>query len=385
MLPELIEKYDSHHAYWPSSPSNGKGDLIRGLVRSNDPNRGDSHFWKVWHRNAPFTAYRKFDSRFMSEYGFESFPSIKTIREFCPPEQFQFDSPIMENHQKNRAGNKKIMRYMKKRFSIPEKFENQVILSQITHAEAMEYGIENWRRKRNNFHCMGSLYWQLNDCWPVASWSSLDYYLRWKALHYVAKRCYQPFYANVKEEKEIVEFWIINDYKEKRNGNLSWKIMSSEGITLLEGSKSAEVSPCTSLLIEKIDVKKINKKKKYRNNIIFYSLRNKANEIIYRGFRLFDHPKRFSIRDPELSYAIKSSEKQEYAFKITISSKSIALYVFIESKSLDFVASDNYFSMQPGESREINIRLSDNKLLEDTSIKDKINEMLEVKSLFDLI
>ncbi|MHA1849616.1 MAG: glycoside hydrolase family 2 protein, partial [Promethearchaeota archaeon] len=167
ILPKLVSELDPQRSYWPSSPSNGAKKNSRGLLNSNSQYQGDSHFWKVWHLGSPFSEFRNFNSRFMSEYGFESFPSMKTIRTFCPPDQFDFHSPIMENHQKNRAGNKKIMNYMNKRFKIPESFENQVQLSQITQAEAIEYGIEHWRRNRNDFLCMGSLYWQLNDCWPV--------------------------------------------------------------------------------------------------------------------------------------------------------------------------------------------------------------------------
>lgn len=161
LLLELINEYDPQHNYWPSSPSNGGifREGGRDLLKPNSPDRGDSHYWMVWHAGKRFSAYRKFNSRFMSEFGFESFPSMKTISSFCPSDQFDLFSPIMENHQKNAAGNKKILKYMKKRFIIPKKFENQIILSQITQAEAIEYGVEHWRRNRNEFHCMGSLYW----------------------------------------------------------------------------------------------------------------------------------------------------------------------------------------------------------------------------------
>ncbi|MCJ7650249.1 MAG: glycoside hydrolase family 2 protein, partial [Candidatus Lokiarchaeota archaeon] len=222
ILPNLIKKYDPNHSYWPSSPSNGYAGEKLGIVDSNSPDIGDSHFWDVWHGNKPFTAYRKFDSRFMSEFGFESFPSMKTIREFCPKDQFDFNSNVMENHQKNKAGNRKILKYMKKRFTIPPKFEHRVILSQITQAEAIQYGVEHWRRNRNDFHCMGTLYWQLNDCWPVASWSSLDYYGRWKAIHYFAKRFYQNVFASIKEDKDSVEFWVTNDLRERQSFILEW-------------------------------------------------------------------------------------------------------------------------------------------------------------------
>ncbi|MGV9204203.1 MAG: glycosyl hydrolase 2 galactose-binding domain-containing protein [Promethearchaeia archaeon] len=283
LLPSLVKKFDPTRDYWPSSPSNGGTNKKSGLINgSNNPDKGDSHFWKVWHRNAPFSAYRNFDSRFMSEYGFESFPSVKTIKQFCPQDQFDFFSPIMKNHQKNAAGNKKIMDYMERRFDIPEKFKDQVILSQITQAEAIEYGIEHWRRNRNHYHCMGSLYWQLNDCWPVASWSSLDYYGRWKALHYIAKRVYQPFFASVKESIEKVEFWITNDYKEKKTGFLEWKMMNAKGKIILNGEKEVWISPCTSKRTDTIDVSEYNNSEENkRKNIIFFRLLRAHERNLY--------------------------------------------------------------------------------------------------------
>ncbi|MHA2183225.1 MAG: glycoside hydrolase family 2 protein, partial [Promethearchaeota archaeon] len=144
ILPSLIRNFDPTRSYWPSSPSSGFISENLALRSSNNPNAGDSHYWAVWHGNMPFSSYRKFNTRFMSEFGFESFPSLRTIEKFCPIDQYDFNSPVMENHQKNSAGNQKIMDYMDKRFSIPKEFDHQIMLSQITQAEAIEYGVEYW-------------------------------------------------------------------------------------------------------------------------------------------------------------------------------------------------------------------------------------------------
>ncbi len=388
ILPELLSKYDPYHPYWPSSPSNGMvGDKL-GKINSNNPDRGDSHYWAVWHQNKKFSSYRKFDSRFMSEFGFESFPSMKTIRTFCPEDQFDFFSPIMNNHQKNSAGNKKILNYMERRFSIPEKFENQVMISQITQAEAIEYGVEHWRRNRNDYHCMGALYWQLNDCWPVASWSSLDYYGRWKALHYFAKRFYQSIFPSVKEGTDEIEFWVTNDLTTQSEVQLDWKILDSEGSILKNGTYNVVVSPCYSLKVGTVDVRDINNEKsKLRNNIIFYKLKDKLkeNDIIYHGFRLFDSPKHFNINDPGLSFTCERSPYDNNSFNITISSKEIALYVFIDSDNFDFISSDNFFSMEPNESRVIGLKelkpIDSNTEFTEQKIKDSIR----IGSLYDLL
>ncbi|MHA1895144.1 MAG: beta-mannosidase [Candidatus Helarchaeota archaeon] len=379
-LPKLVEEFDPQRPYWPSSPSNGASlyNQKRGILKSNSPDRGDSHYWSVWHLGKPFSAYRKFNSRFMSEYGFESFPSLKTISTFCPPEEYNFHSPIMENHQKNTAGNKKIMTYMKKRFIVPKDFPKQIILSQITQAEAIEYGVEHWRRNRNMYHCMGSLYWQLNDCWPVASWSSIDYYGRWKALHYFAKRFYQPFFASVEESKDKVIFHVTNDLKESITGNLKWTIVDSEGNTLLDGDEKVLVPPCSSIVAKEINVKGINgSKSQRRKNIIFYSLFNENGDEILKGFRLFEPPKFFPLKNPNIKWKMKNVK--ENCYELTVNVNEIALFIHVESEEFDFKASDNFFSLNKGESYKIILNLNAKELIED------FPSSLKISSLYDLL
>jgi beta-mannosidase len=389
LLPRLIKKLDPTRPYWPSSPSSGFIRENLALRSSNNPNAGDSHYWAVWHGNMPFSAYRDFNSRFMSEFGFESFPSIKTIENFCPSDQYDFSSKIMENHQKNGAGNKKIKDYMHKRFTIPKAFEHQVILSQVTQAEAIEYGVEYWRQNRSDYHCMGALYWQLNDCWPVASWSSLDYYGRWKALHYFAKRFYQPLYASVKEGPNQIEFWITNDLRETREVELEWKILDSDGNRLRQGVYNTEVSPCSSITLGLEDVSEINKQQiNMQNNIIFYKLysNNEKKELIQTGFRLFDAPKFFNLRDPEIisSFEAKNLEKK-LIFQLKLKAKNIALYVHIDSYLVDIIASDNFFSMEPDETRYIDIEVKTSfDSRKDYSTQD-ILKSFRIQSLFDII
>jgi beta-mannosidase len=390
MLPNLIEKLDPTRAYWPSSPSSGF--INKNLARrsSNNPNAGDSHYWAVWHGNLPFSSYRKFNSRFMSEFGYEAFPSLKTIEEFCPVDQYDFKSPIMENHQKNFAGNQKIIDYMDKRFSIPQEFEHQIILSQITQAEAIEYGVEYWRQSRNDYHCMGALYWQLNDCWPVASWSSLDYYGRWKALHYFAKRFYQPLFASVREDPQCVEFWVTNDLKKSCEIELKWKLLNSEGDVLLNGSDSSSISPCCSLHINSVDITKItNEQSAIQNLIIFYHLYQIEGDstLIYRGFRLFDPPKFFKLHDPEIVVNWEDTIEEgdtNQLFRLSLKASKIALYVNISSDLVDFIASDNYFSMEPNVIYSIDIEVL--RAIEKTTehSNQEIIDSFKIRSLYDM-
>ena len=386
MFPQLVNELDPTHPYWPSSPSNGSLTYTRNKENPNSPDKGDSHFWNVWHGGASFSTYRKFNSRFMSEYGFESFPPLKTIRTYCPPEQYDINSPIMENHQKNQAQNRKLRIYTKKQFLFPKNFQIQVLLSQLAQAEAIKYGVDHWRQNRNDYHCMGSLYWQLNDCWPVASWASLDYFGRWKALHYYAKRFYNPIFPSVKETKESVEFWLTNALRTSIKGLFEWKIFNSDGKLLMDGTKNTSILPCSSLKIDVVNVSGINQDKSaMRNNVIFYSFTKDTTS--YRGFRLFDLPKNFPLINPEITYSIESPDKtnrDKNNYKLNIKAKHIALFVHIESDAVDFVASDNFFALEPGESRVITLKLEDYPKPNEEISEEEIIKSFQVKSLFDL-
>jgi beta-mannosidase len=279
---------------------------------------------------------------------------------------------------------------MDKRFSIPEEFEHQVILSQITQAEAIEYGVEYWRQNRSDYHCMGALYWQLNDCWPVASWSSLDYYGRWKALHYFAKRFFQPLYASVKEERDQVEFWITNDLKKPCEIKLEWKILNSEGKLLANEDYSSTILPCSSLKLRTVDLSTIIKdQSSLQNSIIFYKLNQtgKKLDLIHRGFRLFDAPKFFKLKDPQITHHTKNmigEGKSIRCFQINLKSKEIALYVFITSDLVDFIASDNYFSMDPDEIYIIDVEITKTIHPKKEYSNQEIVDSFKIRSLYDV-
>ena len=213
IFPEIFAKYDPNTLYWPSSPST-EGNFID----PNDPNRGDVHYWQVWHGDKPFEEYQKHYFRFCSEFGFQSFPCLKTAETFTQPDDRNIFSPVMENHQKNPAANSKILSALSLHYRYPNSFDNLTYVSQLLQAEAMKYGVEHWRRHRGR--CMGAIYWQLNDCWPVASWSSIDWYGRWKALHYYAKRFFAPFTASIVEKDGSAAVYVLNETREEREGVL---------------------------------------------------------------------------------------------------------------------------------------------------------------------
>ncbi len=206
-LPAWCAEEDPDHAYWPSSPSSN--------TPFEDPNgqvQGDAHYWDVWHGRKPFTAYRKQYPRFMSEFGFQALPPLATIRTYADEADWNMTSYIMERHQKNDNGNALMVAQMLDTFRLPKDFESLVYLSLVLQAEGIRYGVEHWRRHPRRVS--GILYWQLNDCWPVASWSSLDYFLRWKALHYAARKFYAPVLLSIEDNPAAMDVHVTNETRE---------------------------------------------------------------------------------------------------------------------------------------------------------------------------
>lgn len=280
---------------------------------------------------------------------------------------------------------------MKRRFGIPESFEKQVILSQITQAEAIQYGVEHWRQNRNDFHCMGALYWQLNDCWPVASWSSIDYFGRWKALHYLARRFFEPVLPSVRESRKTIRFYLNNSYNKFISGNYDWSILNANGIQILQGSEQISIPPCSSIQVKVVKIEEIDVLKKNRmNKIIFYTFTFQDGDIINKseGFKLLDAPKRFPLMNPRLSFRIKemSSELSELLkYEVIVHSEKIAIYVFLESEVIDFIASDNFFSMRAGQARKLVLEVPIHQGEKHDKIDELLRKTLKVQSLLDLV
>jgi beta-mannosidase len=264
----LCETLDPAHAYWPSSPGNGGSGGTGIFPPIPKETTGDNHNWTVWHSGVSFETYRKDFSRFQSEFGFQSFPEMKTCLEFCPEDELTVPSSVMNSHQKDPGGNHKLLTYLKKSYDLPVQFEKVAMISQLMHAEAIEYGAEHWRRNRGTpgkERCMGSLYWQLNDCWPVTSGSSIDYSThlaehfgrvgRWKALHYFVKRFFQPMIVSIAESKKDCELWVVNDLVESKKVVIKWQLLQSDGSVLEHGELVADAPPLSSTLLETVDVR----------------------------------------------------------------------------------------------------------------------------------
>ena len=332
IIPEIVKKYDPERFYWPSSPSSG------GRFDSpNDENRGDVHYWDVWHGLKPFTDYRNHFFRFTSEYGFQSFPGIKTVKSFTNPEDRNIFSYIMEKHQKNESANGRILTYLSETFKYPKDFESLLYTSQILQAEAMKYGVEHWRRNRGR--CMGSIYWQLNDCWPVASWSSIDYYGRWKALHYYARRFYAPVLISAEDNDTRVNIYVVNDTMEGIKGIIKWKLRDKKSHIIYEGKKDAAVASLKAKKCIELDLEGIVNKDNIRDVYLEFLL-DINGQCVSSGTLLFVKPKHFNFMNPEIKADVNEEDEQ---FIITLESQAFAKSVELDLKKADCKFSDNYW------------------------------------------
>ena len=351
LFPRLLEEEDPDRFYWPASPSSGGA-----FDYPNDPDRGDVHYWEVWHGNKPFTEYRQFYFRYLSEFGFQSFPSMRTIEKFTLPEDRNVFSYVMEKHQRNAAANGKIMNYMEQTFLYPNSLDTLVYASQLLQAEAIRYGVEHFRRNRGR--CMGTVYWQLNDCWPVASWASIDYYGRWKALHYFAKRFFAPVLVSCEEEglltqslnvnaepfdvKKSIRLNVTNETMQEKKGVVSWQLRDPAGKVLEEREEEITVDALSAKWLEKIDM---HEAKLYEN---YVSFRFKMDgEVVSCGTVLFCAPKHFRFKDPQLKVTVNGDE-------ITVSASAYAKSVEIRNENDDLILSDNFFDLN-GDSKTVKI------------------------------
>ena len=383
LLPQLCATYDPDRPYWPSSPSSG--------VPFEDPNSvraGDTHNWEVWHGNYPFEHYRNHPSRFVSEFGFQSLPPMETIKAFAAPEDWNMTSYIMEHHQRNGEGNGKIVTYMTKYFRLPKDFPSLVYLSQILQAEAMRFGVEYWRR--NRACTSGTLYWQLNDCWPVVSWSSIDYFGRWKALHYVARRFYAPLLLSaVLKPREpqspyLAQSWcgvrvdlsLTSDYTETWQGLVRWSLEDVNGKVLADDELHVSVDPLSTTHVSTLDLTQWINRDNERRVVLVYELLKDA-EVLSRGVLPFVPDKHLELAAPECAATVSQVPD---GFEIEISAKTLARYVQL---SLDGWAgdfgqfSDNYFDIPAGRSHRVSLRL------EEPWGVDAIAAALRIRSLRD--
>jgi len=345
ILSGVVAQYAAPVPYWGSSPS---------ANFENPPDSqtdGDMHYWQVWHALAPIEMYTQQFPRFMSEYGFQSFPEMRTIRTFAKPEDMDIRSATMQDHQKNHGGNERILSYMLRWYPEPKDFESFVYLSQVLQAEAIKVGAEHLRRQMPN--TMGSLYWQLNDCWPVASWASIDYYGRWKALQYYSKRFYDDVIVSPFRHDGKVDVYVVSDKLQPLNGTIHTRLLDFSGKVLSEKTQDVQIPAQSSAIYFTADQKELLANADPTKGFLVFDL-TVGGQQVSRNLIFFD-----TMHNLDLPKPVKietSLDKSNGGYAVTLRSPALARSVFVSFGDLDVKTEDNYFDLLPGEAVTVKLK-----------------------------
>lgn len=349
LIPKLCQKYDPKTYYWPSSPSCGGA-----FDEPNSYHRGDVHYWDVWHGMKPLTDFRNHYFRFCSEYGFMSLPSIKTVKSFAEEKDLNLFSVVMEAHEKCDDGMKKLLYYMSQMIPYPYSFTGLIYATQLLQADAIRSNVEHMRRNRGR--CMGSTYWQLNDSNPVISWAGIDYFGRWKALHYCSKRFYAPILVSVDESN--IEKILINISSEKKaafEGTIYWNLRDSDANILCGDSKPIRAEACSARNYDSLDLSSfLQTKEQRRSRYLEYRLECDGKQVSY-GSTLFVMPKHFEFKNPRIKVTIEEETEQ---FVIYLCAETYAKSICLDLEEMDCLFSDNWFDLHGNTMRTVSVAFS---------------------------
>ena len=352
VLASAVERLAPETPYWPSSPSADYEDI------SENHQSGDMHNWSVWHGRLPFRDYEKSTPRFMTEYGFQSFPEMRTVEAFTLPEdRTGILSPVMLAHQKNTAGNAIIHDYMLRDYPEPKDFPSFLYASQVLQAEGIKIGTEHLRRNRPR--TMGAIYWQLNDCWPVASWSSIDYYGRWKALQYYARRFYNDLLVSPHQENGGLAVYVVSDKTTPVAGELRLRVMTFDGHALIEKKENVQVTPLSSKIYlrlpieESLIAKGIDPAKSAVVAELTVAGSVVSSNIIYLA-------PTFEIHLPPAPLKTELTKNSD-SYRLRVSSPVLARSVYISFGGVDAEVSDNYFDLLPGQTIEVALKTAESE------------------------
>ncbi|RPJ44448.1 MAG: glycoside hydrolase family 2 protein, partial [Chloroflexi bacterium] len=365
-LPGWCATEDPDHAYWPSSPSSDTP-----FENPNGQGQGDAHYWDVWHGRKPFTAYRDQFPRFMSEFGFQALPPLATIRAYADESEWNMTSYIMEQHQKNASGNSLMVGQMLEAFRLPKDFDSLVYLSMVLQAEGIRYGVEHWRRHTDRV--AGILYWQLNDCWPVASWSSLDYFGRWKALHYAARRFYAPLLLSITDKPTEQDVYVTNDMRETWEGSVRWSLEMLDGNALEAGEEPVKAAPFDVTPVRRLDFSG-RLSDDLRREVVFIAELWQGGQILSRQTAFFVPTKHLALAEPGISAQLRVEGGQ---VRIELASQSLARLVECALEGAEAVFSDNYFDLPAGRAVSISAPLPAGWTL------SQAQAALKVRSVYD--
>ena len=366
VLQEVSENLDPSRPYWPSSPHGGLDDDPDSL-RS-----GDAHFWRVWHFAEPFTDYEKQTPRFMSEYGFQSFPNIETVKAYTiPSDRESIETPIMLAHQRHPRGNQLVREYMLRDYAEPKDFESFLYVSQILQAEGIRIGAEHLRRIMP--HNMGSLYWQINDCWPVASWSSIDYFGRWKALQYYARRFYSELLVSPSVQKGYLKLYVVSDRPKPVPAKLRVTLMNFDGTILKTFLQDLNVVPLTSRSYFDLRVSELLDGTDGKNAVVYCELL--VNGKVVSSHDYFFAPfKELTFSKPNITSEVT---RIHGGFSVKLSTDRFAKAVYLAVAEHDGFFSDNFFNLAPDRETTVEFRTREPLSLE------QVRERLQIRSVYD--
>lgn len=350
VLAELVNSYDPSRFYFSSSP-------IGYWENESDDSRGNGHYWGVWHGGEPFTEFKKRIPRFMSEYGFQSFPILQSVKQYAAPADWHIDSSVMKVHQKHPRGNQLIKQYMQGEFQPCKDFESFLYLSQVQQALGMKLAFEAHRMAMP--YCMGSLYWQFNDCWPVASWSSIDYYGRWKALHYQAKRSFEPIAVFIDTDNSELTIKAVSDVLSATQVIIEQRVMTFDGVIVWSNKQNLTLEPLSSVSIASHNIDTLLEdccaEQVVMSVTLFEDCKDKPT-ILSEALHYFVPTKSQALTIPrfKLDTSVESG-----CLTVRISTNVLARQVYLSIESVLSNFSDNFFDLLPGQEKQICLLLSD--------------------------
>lgn len=346
VLPKAVQEADGETFYWHSSPSSGGC-----FDNPDDANRGDTHYWDVWHGQKPFTDYRKYFFRFCSEFGFQSFPCAKTVNSFTLEDDRNIFSRVMESHQKNDAANGKMLYYLSENLRYPKDLTHLLYASQVLQGMAIKYGVDHWRRNRGR--CMGTLYWQINDNWPAPSWSSIDYFGRWKALHYMAQKFYAPHAVSMTLEDHRCHVYFSNESFETTEYSLTLSIRDLSG-NVLETYETKGNSPAFSAI--ETAVVDICSWEDQKDDVFLEAVIHTKDQKVLKDVETLVPYKYLNLKNPVIS---TEAEETNDAFILHISSDCFAPFVALDFDDADVIFSDNFFHLTDKTVQDIIVKKED--------------------------
>ncbi|WP_299666529.1 glycoside hydrolase family 2 protein [uncultured Polaribacter sp.] len=347
ILPKVVKNYTDGDYYWPSSPQAGFEPQKHAGYENTS---GDMHYWGVWHGQHTFENFEKYKARFMSEYGFQSFPDFETVKKYTLPEDHNIESAVMASHQRSGIGNLRIKEYMSWDYKVPDNFENFLYMSQVLQARGVKMAIEAHRRAMP--YTMGTMYWQINDCWPVASWSSTDYYHKWKALHYAVKKVYEPIILTVHEEKKEMVIHAVSDRLNDGAGKLKLTILDFNGKELFTKEMDVVAKKNTSSELFRTQTSKFIKGFNQKKIVLKTEFIKLGDSLTIQNLFYFKKPKFLALQKPNIKTEL-IEENDTYYLKISTDKLVKDLYLNFKNKKV--FLEGNYFDLLPNEIKSIEI------------------------------